>query len=405
MDESRSPTPTSAPTKGPGLARNVYALALVSFLNDVSTEMIYPLLPVFLTTVLGANAGFIGAIEGAAESTASLLKLASGWWSDRVQRRKPMVVAGYVLACVVRPLVAVARSASEVLFIRVSDRIGKGIRNAPRDALIADSTDARIRGKAFGVRNAADNAGGLVGPLIAFALLDWGDVSLRTVFWLSAIPGAITIAAAIFGVREVAKRSAAGGQKPDLRVGMGGRFWALLVVIFVFTLGNSTDAFLLLRAKELGVPVAAAPILWALLNLVKSVANVPGGALSDRVGRKRTLVSGWLVYAAIYLLFARATEAWHAWVLFAAYGIYFGLTEGTEQALIADVAPVDRRGAAFGWYYLAIGIGALPASVIFGALWDRFGSGMAFITGASLAFAASVGLLVLSTKAQSSRQH
>src|SRR5262245_38508146 len=178
MDEPRSANPASAQAARPGLGRNVYALALVSFLNDVASEMIYPLLPVFLTTVLGANAGFIGAIEGAAESVASLLKLASGWWSDRVQRRKPMVVAGYVLASVVRPLVAIARSAGEVLFIRVSDRIGKGIRNAPRDALIADSIDPRVRGRAFGVRNAADNAGALIGPLIAFALLNWGGVSL-----------------------------------------------------------------------------------------------------------------------------------------------------------------------------------------------------------------------------------
>ena len=398
MDEPRSANPASAQATRPGLGRNVYALALVSFLNDMSSEMIYPLLPVFLTTVLGANAGFIGAIEGAAESTASLLKLASGWWSDRVQRRKPLVVAGYVLACIVRPLVAVAQSASEVLFIRVFDRVGKGIRNAPRDALIADSIAANVRGRAFGVRNAADNAGALIGPLIAFALLGWADLSLRTVFWLSAIPGAITIVAAIFGIREVAKRSAAGGQKPNLQAHMGGRFWALLVVIFIFTLGNSTDAFLLLRAKELGVPVALAPILWALLNFVKSAANVPGGALSDRIGRKRTLVAGWLVYAAVYLLFARATESWQAWVLFATYGIYFGLTEGTQQALIADVAPTDRRGAGFGWYYLAIGVGALPASVIFGLLWDRFGSATAFIFGAGLALAASFGLLLTSSR-------
>jgi MFS family permease len=393
MDEPRSANPASAPAERPGLGRNVYALALVSFLNDMSSEMIYPLLPVFLTTVLGANAGFIGAIEGAAESTASLLKLASGWWSDRVQRRKPLVVAGYVLACIVRPLVAIAQSASEVLFIRVSDRVGKGIRNAPRDALIADSIAPNVRGRAFGVRNAADNAGALVGPLIAFALLGWADLSLRTVFWLSAIPGGITIVAAIFGIREVAKRSV-GEQKANLRANMGGRFWALLVVIFIFTLGNSTDAFLLLRAKELGVPVALAPILWAVLNLVKSVANVPGGALSDRIGRKRTLVAGWLVY----LLFARATKSWEAWVLFATYGIYFGLTEGTQQALIADVAPTDRRGAGFGWYYLAIGVGALPASVIFGALWDRYGSATAFIFGAGLALAASFGLLLTSNR-------
>ncbi|HEY9229085.1 MAG TPA: MFS transporter [Gemmatimonadaceae bacterium] len=387
------PAGGAAAPRAPGrLGRNVYALSSVSFFNDVSSEMIYPLLPVFLTTVLGASAGFIGAIEGAAESTASLLKLASGWWSDRVQRRKPLVVAGYTLASVVRPFVAVAHSAFDVLFVRVSDRVGKGLRNAPRDALIADSVDPRIRGRAFGFRNAADNAGALLGPLIAFALLHVWDLSLRTVFWLSAIPGAIAIVIAIAGVRDVAKQTAE--KKTELRTRMGRRFWAFLVVIFVFTLGNSTDAFLLLRAKELGVPVALAPILWAVLNLVKSLSNVPGGALSDRIGRKPTLIAGWTVYAIVYFLFARASEGWHAWALFATYGLYFGLTEGTQEALVADVAPSDRRGSAYGWYYLAIGIGALPASVIFGALWDRYGSGTAFTAGATLALAAAIGVLV-----------
>ena len=378
------------------LGRNVYALSAVSFFTDVSSEMIYPLLPVFLATVLGASAGFIGAIEGAAESTAALLKLASGWWSDRVQRRKPLVVAGYTLASAMRPLVAAAQSATQVLLIRVSDRVGKGLRNSPRDALIADSVDPMIRGRAFGFRSAADNAGALLGPLISFAILALWHPSLRTVFWFATIPGAIAVLVAIFGIKEI-KRDAksASSKKSELRGGMGARFWAFLVVIFIFTLGNSTDAFLLLRARQLGVPVALAPILWALLNGVKSLSNVPGGALSDRIGRRPVLIAGWLVYALIYFLFARAGSAWEAWLLFAAYGIYFGLTEGTELALVADVAPETRRGAAFGWYYLAIGIGALPASLVFGAIWDRWGSGTAFTIGAALALAASAGLMVL----------
>lgn len=386
-------TPPGEPRRARSrLGRNVYVLAAVSFFTDVSSEMIYPLLPVFLTTMLGASAGFIGAIEGAAESTASLLKLASGWWSDRVRRRKPLVVAGYALASAMRPLVALARTAGDVLAIRVADRVGKGLRNAPRDALIADSVDPSVRGRAFGFRHAADNAGALLGPLIAFALLQWGDVSLRTVFWLAAIPGAIAVVVAIVGVREVAKTSAP-AKKTELRAGMGRRFWMFLVVIFVFTLGNSTDAFLLLRAQQLGVPIALAPILWAVLHLVKSASNVPGGALSDRIGRRPTLIMGWLVYAAVYFFFARATQAWHAWALFAVYGVYFGLVEGAQLALIADVAPADRRGAAYGWYHLAIGVGALPASILFGVLWDRFGSGVAFSVGAAFALAAAVGLV------------
>ena len=400
------PSDTDRDSSSRTLGRNVYALAAVSFFTDVSSEMIYPLLPVFLTTVLGASAGFIGAIEGAAESTAALLKLVSGWWSDRVRRRKPLVVAGYVLASAMRPLVAIAQSATQVLFIRLSDRVGKGIRNAPRDALIADSIHPSVRGRAFGVRSAADNAGALLGPLIAFAILAWWHLSLRTVFWLAAIPGAIGVIVAIVGVREVRHREASDAGRPEFRAGMGRRFWAFLAVIFVFTLGNSTDAFLLLRARQLGVPVALAPILWALLNGVKSLSNVPGGTLSDRIGRRPTLVAGWLVYALVYFLFARATNAWETWALFAGYGIFFGLTEGTQLALVADVVPADRRGSAYGWYYLAIGIGALPASLLFGVLWDRYGSPVAFSTGAALALAAALALLAMpsSRPARSSRQ-
>jgi MFS family permease len=398
-----SPSETDRDNSPQTLGRNVYALAAVSFFTDVSSEMIYPLLPVFLTTVLGASAGFIGAIEGTAESTAALLKLLSGWWSDRVRRRKPLVVAGYALASAVRPLVAIAQSATQVLLIRVSDRVGKGIRNAPRDALIADSTHPSIRGRAFGVRSSADNAGALLGPLIAFAILTWGHASLRTVFWLAAIPGAIAVIVAIVAVHEVRQHEATHAKKTELRAGMGGRFWAFLVVIFVFTLGNSTDAFLLLRARQLGVPVALAPILWALLNGVKSASNVPGGTLSDRIGRRPTLVAGWLVYALVYLLFARATHAWEAWALFAAYGIFFGLTEGAELALVADVVPADRRGSAYGWYYLAIGIGALPASLLFGVLWDRYGSPVAFSAGAGLALTAAVALLAMRSPREARR--
>src|SRR5215467_11816455 len=212
------------------LGRNVYALAAVSFFTDLSSEMIYPLLPVFLTTVLGASAGFIGAIEGAAESTASLLKLASGWWSDRMRRRKPLVVAGYTIASAVRPLVAAAQSATQVLLIRVSDRVGKGLRNAARDALIADSVDPSVRGKAFGFRNAADNAGALVGPLIAFSLLRWGGLSLRAIFWLSAIPGALAIITAIVGVREAVRQTPT-GKNAELRTHMGRHFWGFLAVM------------------------------------------------------------------------------------------------------------------------------------------------------------------------------
>jgi len=381
----------------------------VSFFTDVSTEMIYPLLPVFLASVLGANASFIGAIEGVAETTASLLKLVSGWWSDRVGSRKILVVIGYGIATVVRPFTAAAHSASQVLAIRLTDRIGKGIRTSPRDALLADSAPTAARGRAFGFHAAADNAGAVLGPLLAFLFLKLQNVgsfdgtkrllphdeqALRNVFWLAAVPGFIALIVLIVVVRDVPHRDesgkAAGAAVGTTSGGLTRRFWSYLIVVLLFTLGNSTDAFLLLRANQLGVPVAMAPILWALLNFVKSATGTYGGGLSDRVGRKPLIVGGWLLYAAVYFAFGWAAAAWQAWALFAVYGIYYGMTEGTEKALVADIVPRTRRGSAFGWYNLAIGLGALPASLIFGAIWDRAGAPTAFVFGASLALIAAL---------------
>lgn len=384
-------------------------LGAVSFFTDASTEMIYPLLPVFLAGVLGANASFIGAIEGLAESTASLLKVLSGVWSDKIGRRKPLVVAGYVLASAVRPFTALAQTATQVLGIRLTDRIGKGIRTAPRDALLADSIPAAARGRAFGFHSAADNAGAVLGPLVAFFFLHTQGVStldatrlgpaeelaIRNVFWLASVPAAIAVAILIFVVRDV-PRTEAGEQvvsnsgavlAPDR---LSRRFWGYLVVVLLFTLGNSTDAFLLLRAHQLGVPIVLAPILWALLNLVKAATGTYGGQLSDTFGRKPLIVGGWLLYAAVYFAFGLATAAWHAWALFVVYGVFYGMTEGTEKALVADLVPRSRRGTAFGWYNLAIGLGALPASIIFGAIWDRSGAPSAFLFGATMALVAAV---------------
>lgn len=384
----------------PRLSRNVYALTAVSFFTDVSSEMIYPLLPIFLTVTLGARASVVGAIEGAAESTASLLKLVSGWWSDRVERRKPLVLAGYTIASIMRPLVAIAQSAAQVLAIRVSDRVGKGIRNSPRDALIADSVDPANRGRAFGFNRTGDHTGAVLGPLIAFALLQWRHVALRTVFWWAVVPGALAVATVLFGVREVPRREGPRAQATtqeqatDSRP-LGAQFWTVLGVILVFTLGNSTDAFLLLRAKQLGVPIALAPILWSFLHVVKALSSTPGGALSDRIGRKPLLVAGWLLYAIVYFAFGRASLQWQAWALFGVYGLFFGMTEGTERALVTDMVPATRRGTAFGWYNLTIGLGALPASIVFGMLWDAYGSRVAFDFGASLALAASIGITMI----------
>jgi MFS family permease len=395
------PNDPNPAARGPRLGRNVLVLAAVSFLTDASSEIIYPLLPIFLTTVLGASASAVGAIEGAAETTSALLKLASGWWSDRVSRRKPLVVAGYALASLVRPLIGLAQSATQVLAIRLTDRVGKGVRGAPRDALIAESVHPSIRGRAFGFHRSADHAGAVVGPLIAFALLKWEHIPLRTVFLLAAIPGLLSVLVLVLGVRETPRQAPAvippePVLRPPLRVtGLGRPFWTFFASVLLFTLGNSTDAFLILRANQLGVSVALVPILWAALHLVKSAASIPGGALSDRFGRKPLILAGWAVYAAVYFAFGRATETWHAWALFLAYGTFFGLTEGTERAMVADLVGQRRRGTAFGWYNLAIGIGALPASLVFGFVWDRRGPSAAFDLGAALAVAAAVVLLAV----------
>ncbi|MBI2408605.1 MAG: MFS transporter [Gemmatimonadetes bacterium] len=367
--------------------------------------MIYPLLPTFLTTTLGASAAWVGIIEGAADATASLLKLASGWWSDRVKKRKGLVVFGYTLASVVRPLVAVAGAAWQVLAIRVSDRVGKGVRGAPRDAMIADSVAPNERGRAFGAQRAADHAGAFVGPLVAFALLQWLGLSMRTVFLLAAVPGAIAIAVAVFGVRE--EKTDGGWQKAEGRranvegsgtgdtAPLGGDFWRYLGVLVLFTLGNSTDAFLLLRASQLGVTAALLPILWAALHAVKSATSIPAGVWSDRVGRRTMIAVGWLWYALVYVGFALATQTWHAWALFLSYGLFFGLTEGVERALVADLVPASRRGLAFGWYNGVIGAAVLPASVAFGLMWDWKGSTFAFSVGAASACVAALGLVMV----------
>ncbi|HEY5974578.1 MAG TPA: MFS transporter [Geobacteraceae bacterium] len=381
-----------------GIGGNVLVLGLVSLLTDISSEMIYPLLPLFLTVTLGAGPAFLGLLEGAAETTAALLKLAAGLASDRLPRRKPLVLVGYTLSSIARPLIALATAPGAVLAIRLADRVGKGIRTAPRDALIADSVSADRRGAAFGFHRAMDHAGALIGPLVATMLLAWFTSDLRVVFWAAAVPGILAVLIIATSVREVARSHGSDGR--FLSELPTGRLRTYLAILLLFTLGNSSDAFLLLRAGSLGVPTARLPLLWAFFHVSKMLTAVPFGALSDRIGRRQVIIAGWLVYAGAYLGFARATSEWQIWLLFAIYGLFYGLTEGVEKAFLADLVEPARRGSAFGWYNCAVGIGALPASLLFGLIWQKISPQAAFIIGAGLACLAALMLAGLTGERQ-----
>lgn len=377
-----------------GITGNVLILGLVSFFTDVSSEMIYPLLPLFLTGVLGAGPVFLGAIEGVAESTASLLKLISGIVSDRVRSRKRLVLAGYAISSLMRPLIGSAGSPLTVLLIRTGDRVGKGIRTSPRDALIADSVDPSVRGKAFGFHRSMDHAGALVGPLVATFLLAYFISDLRRLFFLAGIPGIAAVLLIVWKVRE-APRVIQPRTRLRLTALPPGPLRRYLLILFLFTLGNSSDAFLLLKAGAVGTPAYRLPLLWAFFHLVKMLSTMPFGALSDRIGRRSVIVAGWCVYALSYLGFGLARSEIEIWLIFALYGIFFGLTEGVEKAFVADLARDAEVGAAFGWFNFAVGAGALPASLLFGSIWQHEGILAPFLFGATLSGAAAILLLTV----------
>lgn len=389
------------------LPRNVFAISLVSLLNDASSEIIYPLLPLFLTLTLGASPKVIGIIEGAAESVSSLLKLFAGYFSDRLGRRKGLVVGGYAVASFARPLLAFATGWNQVLAIRLADRVGKGIRSAPRDAMVADAVPLEQRGLAFGFHRAMDHTGAVIGPLIGFLLFylisanrnqpTAGDYN--KVFLFASIPALAAVLVAAFFVRETPREQRTGDKlspPPSLSLrGFDGNFKKFLVIVALFTLSNSTDAFLIKRANDAGVAVAVIPLLWAALHIVKVISSLIGGDLSDRIGRKRLIISGWLFYAAVYAGFAFVHSAAQAWALFLVYGIYFGLAEGAEKALVADLVRPEQRGTAYGLYNLAFGITVLPASLLMGELWDWFGAEAAFLVSAGIGVTAALLLCVM----------
>lgn len=373
-----------------GLHRTVLALGVVSLLTDLSSEMIYPLLPAFLTTVIGAGALSLGIIEGLAESTAALVKVAGGYLSDRAGRKKPFLYAGYGLAGLARPLIGLATAWPAVLLLRFADRVGKGIRTSPRDALIADVTEPSSFGAAYGFHRAMDHCGAVLGPLAASALLALG-LGLRDVFLLAALPAALVMVAIALAVKErpTAERTE---RKADEPPPLPSSAKTLLAAIALFTLGNSTDAFLLLRLADAGVPAAGVALLWSVFHLVKMASAWLGGRLSDRTGRKPMLAAGWLWYSAVYLAFALVESRGALIAIFLAYGLYYGMTEPVEKAWVADMAPGRARGRAFGWYNGVVGLAALPASLLFGLLWKACGPAVAFGTGALLALAATLML-------------
>ena len=392
----------AAPLPGP-----VKLLGWTSLFTDAATEAIYPLLPVFVTRVLGGTAASLGVIEGAAEAISSVLKIVAGRASDRTGRRKPFVVAGYTIAWLARPLIALAATWQHVFVIRLADRVGKGLRGAPRDAMLGALAPAHERGRVFGFHRAMDHSGAVIGPLLAAAFLWFFPEQYRTLFALTFIPGALAVGMLLF-VPEMRAGLQAGPSKgnsvpassgPPLGRPLPRELKPLprdlkhfLVILAIFTLGNSTDAFLLLRLSDAGLATVYLPLVWAGLHVIKAGLATAGGTLSDRFGRRRLIAGGWLVYAVVYAGFAMSETLMALLAWFFAYGIYFALVEGSEKALVADLTSPDAQGTAFGWYNAVLGFGALAASLIFGALWDVFGPATAFLTGAALAVTAA-GLL------------
>ncbi len=384
------------------LSRNIWAVSLTSFLMDISSEMVLNLVPLFLANVLGAGGTIIGAVEGVAESVAALLRVFSGYLSDRWRKRKWLAVLGYGISALSKPLFFFAASWWHIALARWVDRVGKGVRTAPRDALVADSVDAHNRGLAFGLHRAADTAGaflGILGALLAVRFSQGTTFALqagvfRAIVLISVVPAVL----AVLALALLAKEPASPGSlvRPRLRFrGLGRPFFLFLGLVGLFELGNSADAFLVLRAQTLGANVLAILGMLAVFNLVYALVSTPAGALSDRIPRRSLIVGGWLFYALVYLSIGLARESWQMWTIYGAYGIYYGVAYGTARALIADIVPAELRGTAYGAYATVVGVMAFPASLIAGILWDALGPSAPFFFGSALAFLSSLGLVVV----------
>ncbi|WP_236937764.1 MFS transporter [Frigidibacter mobilis] len=385
-----------------GLPRSIWALGFVSMLMDISSEMIHGLLPVFLVTVMGASTVTVGLIEGIGEATANITKLASGLISDRWGRRKPLAALGYGLSTLSKPLFALAPSAGIVLGARFADRVGKGIRGAPRDALVGELAPPGKRGAAFGLRQSLDSVGAFVGPLLAIALMAVFSDQFRTVFWLAAIPGVLAVLLLVLVVREPARAPVATPRPTPISLrnpgALGRHFWGVVALGGVMTLARFTEAFVILRAENLGLALALAPLILVVVSLVYAASAYPVGILSDRIGRTGLLASGFLVLIAADAVLALAGSLSAVFAGAALWGLHLGLTQGLLSALVAEHAPVDLKATAFGVFNLVTGIALLLASLLAGALWQLFGPAATFWTSGALAMAGLAGFLIVSRK-------
>ena len=379
------------------LPRPVWQLGWVSFFTDTASEMIYPLMPLFLTRVLGAGPMSLGVIEGVAEAANSILKIVSGRMADRTGAPKPLVLAGYGLSSMVRPFIAVAGGWLQVLALRFADRLGKGIRSSPRDAMLATYANQSNRGQIFGFHRGMDHAGAVMGPLLAAVFLYFRPDDYRTLFALTIVPGIIVVLILLRVPDTKKQRPLATEAAPAAAEGhrrLPRAFWHAMTLIFLFSLGNASDAFLLLRFADVGIAPFWIPLLWSAIHVVKTASSMIGGRISDRLGRRQVIGTGWLLYAAVYAAFAVTDSAPALVAVFLVYGLYFGLTEGVEKAWVADLAPAAARGNAFGIHNALIGFGALCASLLFGYIWTHVSPPAAFYTGAGFALVAT-GLLYL----------
>jgi len=368
------------PANPPKLNKNVFFLGVVSLLTDISSEMIYPILPIFLSTTLGLNKAFIGLIEAVAESTAGIFKFLSGFISDKLKKRKPLVLLGYFLSAISKPFFAISKSGYSALFIRFSDRLGKGIRTSPRDALIADSVSKDTLGKAFGFHRAMDTLGAVIGPLLCVLLLQFFKDNLRAIFLFSALPAFLAIIIILFVIEKKSYIRVAQEKKVLFSFkDLNSEFRIFLLVSFIFMLGNSSDAFLILRAETLGIPKILIPALWLLFNSVYSITCIPSGIISDRLGRKPLIILGFIVYSVVYSGFALINKSLYLWLLFGVYGIYYGMTDGLLRAYVAQIVPSHIRGSAYGIFYTLQSFAVFLASIIMGFVWQYIGLKYAFL--------------------------